>query len=209
MYDLFPTPLLTYQDFLSEEYVKQVENLVANTEFEDKSNEVYGVNPSVSKNILKQVPEVKQEIIETFKEYARNILRIDFNVDFVIGSSWATLTKPGQRSSPHIHANYYYSGCYYVTDEPSSIEFQLGSSVYNHHERFMFKYIEHNKYNNNRLIYYPSKNEIIFFPSCLKHQIAKNDSNKNRHSIAFNIHPCGIYGRNDSQLHIQVIDDLD
>ncbi len=209
IYDLFPTPLLTQQNFLSKENLEKVQNIVFNAEFFDHSNEKYGVNPTVSKNILKTLPEVKQEITETFKEYARNILRIDFSIDFVIGSCWGTLTKPGQESRPHVHSNYYYSGCYYITDEPSAIEFHLGPSVYNHHERFMFKYLEHNAYNNNKLIYYPVKNEIIFFPAYLKHQITKNTSDKNRYSLAFNIHPSGGYGRHDSQLHIPVIDDLD
>ena len=209
IYDLFPTPLLTHKNFLSQEYFEQVKNLVINSEFIDGIDPKYKVHPTVSKNILKNLPIVKEEIIETFKEYARNVLRVNFDIDFVIGSSWGTMTKPGEESKPHVHSNYYYSGCYYISDEPSAIEFSLGPSVYNYHERFMLRYIENNVYNNNKLIYYPEKNEIIFFPAYLKHQISKNKSNTNRYSIAFNIHPSGYYGLHDSQIHIQVIDDLD
>lgn len=209
VYDLFPTPLLTYKNFLPEEYINQIQNVLVNAEFIDRSDEKYGVRPTVSKNILKHLPVVKEEILETFKEYARNILKIDFSIDFAIGSSWGTLTKPGEESKPHVHSNYYYSGCYYISDDPSALEFSLGPSVYNYHERFMLRYVENNFYNNNKLLYYPEKNEIVFFPAYLKHQITKNKSNENRYSIAFNIHPTGVYGLHDSQIHVQIIDDLD
>lgn len=209
IYDLFPTPILTHKNFLPDEYAEQVQNLVINSEFVDRSDSKYGVHPTVSKNILKHLPLIKEEIMETFKEYARNVLRVDVSIDFVMGSSWGTMTKPGEESKPHVHSNYYYSGCYYLSDNPSPIEFFLGPSVYNYHERFMLRYIDNNNYNTNRIVYPAEKNEIIFFPAYLKHQISKNNSDENRYSVAFNIHPSGFYGRHDSQIHIQVIDDLD
>jgi uncharacterized protein (TIGR02466 family) len=209
IYDLFPTPLLTHKNFLPQEYLEQVQNVVINSEFIDSNNSKYEIHPTVSKNILKSLPIIKEEIMETFKEYARNVLRINFDTDFVMGSSWGTMTKPGEESSPHTHSNYYYSGCYYISDEPSAIHFSLGPSVYNYHERFMLRYIDNNVYNNNKIVYHPEKNEIIFFPAYLKHQISRNESDTNRYSVAFNIHPTGYYGLHDSQIHIQVIDDLD
>ncbi len=206
---MFPTPLLIHKNFLPEEYFNQVKNLVENADYDGNTNLQYKVQASVSKNILKHLPIIKEEIIETFKEYARNILGIDSTIDFVIGSSWGTMTKPKEDSQPHTHANYYYSGCFYISENPSPIEFHLGPWIYNHHERFLFNYTQINQYNSNKITYHPEKNEIIYFPSYVKHQITENTSNENRYSLAFNIFPDGIYGDYDSKIHLKVIDDLD
>jgi uncharacterized protein (TIGR02466 family) len=167
------------------------------------------VQSSESKNILKNLPWLREEILETFKEYAYNILKIDMKIGFKIGSSWGTMTLPQGDSKEHTHANYYYSGCLYVSENPSPIDFCLGSYIYNFHERFLFDYTEINQYNATKIFYQPEKNEVLFFPSYVKHQISTNTSDKTRYSIAFNIHPVGVYGKKDSKIHVEIIDDLD
>jgi uncharacterized protein (TIGR02466 family) len=209
IHHIFPTPLFSYKNYLPEDYLKEASDCVVNCLYDPAESDEYLVQASKSKNLLKQLPVIKTEILETFKEYAYNILCVDAEIGFKMGSSWSTLTLPNTRSKEHSHANYYYSGCLYVSDNPSSIDFCLGSHIYNYHERFLFKYSDQNMYNSNKISYQPEKNEILFFPSYLKHQISKNTSNENRYSIAFNIHPVGVYGKKDSTIHIDVIDDLD
>jgi uncharacterized protein (TIGR02466 family) len=209
VHHVFSTPLLSFKNFLPDEHLNQLSNHVLSCPYDPPDSREYKVQASQSKNTLKNFPLVKEEILETFKEYAYNILKIDMSIGFKIGSSWATMTLPGQDSIEHTHANYYYSGCLYVSDNPSTIDFCLGSYIYNYHERFLFKYSEINQYNANKISYKPEKNEIIFFPAYLKHKISRNTSDTTRYSIAFNIHPVGVYGKKDSTIHIDVIDDLD
>lgn len=213
--DVFPTPILSYKNFLPEQYVNELKNMLKNCEYllydnEDEIERKNNVTQSKSQNILREFPVVKNEIIETFKEYAYNVLKVEMmELDFKIGSSWGVKLVPGADSIKHTHANYYYSGVLYLTENPSAINFFLGPHVYNFHERFMFDYSEVNQYNANRLTYIPEINEILFFPSHLKHQISRNTSDAVRYSIAFNIHPSGIYGRKDSTVHVEVVDDLE
>ena len=213
--NIFPTPILSCRNFLPEQYINELINMLENCEYilyddEDDIERSKKVNQSKSQNILRDFPVVKNEIIETFKEYAYNVLKVEMSkVNFKIGSSWGVKLFPGGKSRKHTHANYYYSGVLYLTENPSPIEFLLGPHVYNFHERFMFDYSEGNQYNANKLTYNPEINEILFFPAYLKHHITQNKLDQIRYSIAFNIHPSGIYGRKDSTVHIEVIDDLD
>lgn len=209
IHHIFPTPLLSHKNFLPKEYLDQVIDCAIKQEYKSGHYENNKVKSSITNNFLKNLPWFKEEITETFKEYAYNILKVDMNVGFKIGSSWTTLTHPNNNSKSHTHANYYYTGCFYLTGDPSPIEFHLGSSVYNYHERFFLNYSEMNEYNANVISYQPEQNEIIFFPSYLKHGIGTNTSNEDRYSMAFNIHPVGTYGNLDSTIHIEVIDDLD
>jgi len=209
VHNIFSTPLFSHKNFIPQEYFFEIEQEVKNAEYEPLHNGKDKVFMSTSKNFLKKLPSLKKKITETFKEYAYNTLSIDQSVEFVVGSSWSTMTSPNGESTEHTHANYYYSGCYYITENPSPINFFLGPYIYNYHERFLFNYKRLNQYNSNKISYVPEKNELIFFPSYVKHQIEKNESDKNRYSIAFNFHPSGIYGREDSSIHVQVIDDLD
>ena len=209
IHHMFATPLLTHKNFLPQEYFYELIAYSLAEEYESIPNADGKVRATVSKNFLKKLPWLKEEIIETFKEYARNILRVDPSIDFKIGSSWVSLTDPGHESKDHTHANYYYSGCFYLSDDPSSIDFSLGSYIYNFHERFLFKYAEVNEYNSNRISYHGEKNEILFFPSHVKHRISKNTSDTPRYSLAFNIHPVGRYGMLDSSIHVDIIEDID
>lgn len=209
IHHIFSTPLLSHKNFLPEEYFNEAKKIIMSEEYENHHNGHGLMKSSVTKNILKKIPWLGEEIIETFKEYVRNVHMVDMSIDFKIGSSWGTLTKPGGGSKMHTHANYYYSGCMYFSENCSPLCFGSASHVYDYHQRFLFKYREINQFNSNELKYPPEKNEIIFFPSYIRHGITENKTNEDRYSIAFNIHPVGIYGEYDSTIHIDVIDDLD
>jgi uncharacterized protein (TIGR02466 family) len=209
IHHIFPTPLISYKNFLPEEYFDEAKKIIMAEEYENYHNRTGLTKSTTTKNILKKIPWLNEEIIETFKEYIRNIHMVDMSVDFKIGSSWGTLTEPDGFCQWHTHGNYYYSGCMYFSENCSPISFGSASYMYDYHQRFMFKYAEVNKYNSNEMKYLPQKNEILFFPSYVRHAIAKNKTNEDRYSIAFNIHPTGIYGEHDSTIHIEVIDDLD
>jgi uncharacterized protein (TIGR02466 family) len=207
LYPIFSTPLFIYKDFLPEKNLNELLELAKQQEYVSEGEKK--VKASVSNNFLRHFPDVKEEILETFKEYVRNILRVQPDLDFKIGSSWTTMTEPQCESNEHTHANYYYSGVLYLSENPSAINFYLGSYIYNYHERFLFEYSEVNEYNSNKISYIPQKNELIFFPAYVKHQVSINLTNEDRYSMAFNIHPSGKYGKRDSSIHVEVIEDLD
>ena len=211
IHHIFPIPLFSYKNFLSEEYFDEVTKFAFDQTFKNRvyPNENNKVRAGSTKNFLKDLPWLKNQIIELFNEYTKNVLLVDDNLEFAIGSSWITLTEPGSDSNQHIHPNYYYTGCFYLSDSPSPISFFKGTTVYNHEERFQFKFGGVNQYNSNSISYTPEKNEILFLPSYLSHKISKNTSNQNRYSLGFNIHPIGVYGSRDSTIHVQIIDDLD
>jgi uncharacterized protein (TIGR02466 family) len=207
VHDIFATPVFSSKDFLSEENLKDL--------FESAKNEEYKKTPSESKisltnNFLKKFPTIKNDILKVFDDYCLNILKINLEeLQFKMGSSWTTLTKPNDTSHQHFHSNYYYSGVIYLSENPSPISFYLGPYIYNFRERFTFNHTHTNKYNTDKVSYYPEKNELIFFPSYVTHQIEKNISDKDRYSLAFNIHPSGVYGQKDSKIHVEVFDDLE
>ena len=54
----------------------------------------------------------------------------------------------------------------------------------------------HNIYSCEEWTITPKENTVLLFPSNLMHRVAKNLSNKNRYSLAFNINPIGTFYKN-------------
>ena len=52
---------------------------------------------------------------------------------------------------------------------------------------------DHNIYSAEEWSITPKKNTVLLFPSNLMHKVAKNLSNKDRYSLAFNINPIGTF----------------
>ena len=176
--------------------LKEVKYKVSGTDTEEKNL------PYTSDVNLLEMPELhflKHKILRYVNDYMHNILRLEYN-NFKITTSWAAKTKPGQKSHWHNHNNCFYSGVYYVNtyENCGNIKFHDFSTTRN-----QFKIAEYNKLNSPEFFIEPVNDKIILFPAEVYHQVAKNNSNKDRYSIAFNIIPTGEIGEADSKLIIK------
>ena len=83
------------------------------------------------------------------------------------------------------------SGIYYPEhDNDFKISFKKENGVCSTYQVFEDN---HNIYSAEEWTITPKKNTVLLFPSNLMHKAAKNLSNKNRYSLAFNINPIGTF----------------
>lgn len=130
--------------------------------------------------------EVKKEI----ELYARDVFKIEDNVDFYISNSWAVKHNKTDWSPKHYHTNSLFSGVLYLkcNDISGSIKFyknsQLNSGI---PPCFDFTYSEINMFNSSFFNVQPKDNTIIIFPSHLEHSVETSNSAEDRFVIAFNV----------------------
>jgi len=198
--NLFPTPVGITN---VKENISSLEQFIKNLPY----NKIAEGNSQISLrlDVLEDFPKVRQLLLKKFKEYVRNISP-DY-LDFQITTSWGTrcLSKVGNYSSIHSHKNSMYSGVLYFSDCESSGFFKIYDPLDDHKNFFIGESKNPNIYSSSMFIIRPEKNDLIFFPSYVKHMITPYYGKENRHSLAFNIVPVGKFGNEDSTLTIKNI----
>ena len=149
---------------------------------------------------LEGIERIKNEISKHIKQYIELIINpLEDDTEFLITQSWVNIINEGFHHK-HRHQNSILSGVYYVNtyENCGNIKFHDFSTTRN-----QFKIAEYNKLNSPEFFIEPVNDKIILFPAEVYHQVAKNNSNKDRYSIAFNIIPTGEIGEADSKLIIK------
>ena len=172
-------------------YVKS--NLQTDEEGEDKdcSNHIERYR------ILEKFPETKNILTEYVNEVLTET--IGYDSKFVITTSWITLTTKNSKSQNHIHRNSFWSGVYYFDDDYGS---KTGRIVFRNPiyqlSSFVPRIEEFNSVTATEIFVKPTSNKLILFPSYVYHQVELHQEEDDRHSLAFNIVPTGLYGVGDS-----------
>lgn len=198
--NLFPTPvgIINVTEDLSplEKFIK---NLPYNKIAEGSSQ------ISLRLDVLEDFPKVSQLLLKKFGEYVKNIS--PDHLDFQITTSWGTrcLGKVGNYSSVHSHKNSMYSGVLYFSNCESSGYFKVYDPLDDHKNFYIGENRSPNLYSSSMFMIKPEKNDLIFFPSYIKHMITPYYEKENRYSLAFNIVPVGRFGGEDSTLTIKNI----
>jgi uncharacterized protein (TIGR02466 family) len=147
-------------------------------------------------NVLKDLNFLQNKIDEHVKIYLYGILK--YQMDHKWCNSWFSKTKPGGISHKHMHSNTFLTGVYYpIGNENFKITFHKKEEY-----TWCIETNESNEYNSKYITFnIKDDNTLFIFPSWLNHQIAKNTSNVDRYSLAFNINPKGFIGISDSRVY--------
>tara|TARA_R110000822_G_scaffold235812_1_gene366575 strand:+ start:2187 stop:2792 length:606 start_codon:yes stop_codon:yes gene_type:complete len=148
-------------------------------------------------NVLnqKEFATLKENIIEKVNQYIQDALH--YEIDFQIFNSWCTCTfENGGFSQKHLHSNSWLSGVYYPEDYDAGIRFYR--PIPQHWSIHTPK--EFNFLNQAYFDIFARKNRLILFSSTLEHSVLKNNENKKRFSLAFNLVPKGPIGFGDSRI---------
>ena len=144
--------------------------------------------------ILSKLPHLSKEIGEACESYIDKVLQMKGEAR--VGNSWGVKTAPQGFSSLHYHSNCWFSGSYYPESNAA-----FAVRFYNPHQFSWNGGIKsYNTYNSEAWTIQPRVNQLILFPSLLSHEIARNHSNQDRYSIAFNMVPTGKFGVDDSMV---------
>jgi len=151
-------------------------------------DEVYA---STEKYILDVLPNLKRNIIKHLNIYLFEKLQL-YPFEYYFPDCWFVKVPPfGGSSIYHMHPNSLYSGVVYidVPEHGGGINYTYNSNSFKHNVKYIFDVKEYNVYNSEGWIINPDKGDILITPSSTFHKILKNESNKDRHSFAFNILP--------------------
>jgi len=204
---LFSSPVI--QTFLDEntDELKDIKDFSASNESANVREDAYNVDELTvtpdggGKRILEEYPRVRDIILDKFDFICQNYLGFK-KKKYIITTSWVTVTRKGDLSQFHNHRNSFWSGVYYFQDEypegSSYIQFSNPVEKYSDFSYDNYDLEYSTNYNSNCWEFSPEPKQILFFPSYLKHRIMKNNSDKVRHSLAFNIVPIGRWGECDS-----------
>jgi len=140
---------------------------------------------------------LKNKIMEYVHHFMWDMMKYNNN-NFKMTTSWIAKSSPGQTSHWHNHNNCFYSGVFYIDTHENCGDIKFTSMD---NRRYNLIVSEYNEMNSVEFYVRPDNLRLLLFPAETYHQVAKNESTKDRYSIAFNVMPTGLIGRGDSQLH--------
>jgi len=194
-FELFPVPVYQSKIEVSDEYI----NWCKNVEYERMKTG----NGWISKNRkILDTTEIKSDIIDHINIYVRDWLRVHWNIEFYLTSSWLVKHEQGDWAQMHHHANSLVSGVYYLqTPEKSgNIKFHKFFNKNLFDESLRFDYIDDNFVNAESVSFEVNKGDVLLFPSTLSHSVDENFSNDTRYSLAFNAFVKGEFGKDEYKL---------
>lgn len=144
-----------------------------------------------------QLNFLKQKITAEFLKFVSE--SYDYSTTkFNMTTSWLKVLTPGSYGHFHWHRNCMFSGVYYL----DSIAENEGGKLVVHDSNTSSFFVKASSGINYEIFNItPQEDRVVFFPSELQHKITRNDSNRNRYSIAFNFIPIGEIGEMDSYLN--------
>lgn len=155
-----------------------------------------------NKNILNEnkLDFLSNKILHYFNNFKNDVL--NYENKFVITTSWLTKLLPKKSGGDyHIHSNCMFSAVFYINVDDKS-----GNICFEHFNDNNWHLIprekNYNLYNSKEFFITPKKNDLIIFPSNLRHKVLKNNSSIIRYSLALNLIPIGKIGSNDSFLNL-------
>lgn len=169
---------------------KQVEYLKGITMLENQQNhiseELYLFERPEMKNIKKAVDEA-------LATYAREVMGVTHTLE--VTQSWTLMNPPGVGMHGHTHSNSVVSGSLYyapMPDPPGNMVFER----HNHYRQLELAVQPEktNIYNAPRNAVVPKQGDLVLFSSAVHHYVEQNQSQQNRHSIAFNTFVRGTIG---------------
>src|SRR5210317_2194704 len=194
--NFFPIPIgrVKLQRELNQKEINQIENLKKYSRINLDSN-----RGSIDNNILDNVifSDLKRMLLKHLNEYLKNVADPDRDIQLYITNSWINWNDNGTGHHPHHHPNSLISGVLYIdTDELDTITFLKPGN--NH----IFGNIEGfsngvpTKWLSDNWTIPAIKNNLLIFPSVLKHKVLPrpNTCKRTRISISFNSWFSGILG---------------
>ena len=189
---LFPQPLIHYkfEDYKEQniELEKYVKNLYEkDTDGLQRSNIDGWHSPDFS---LKEKDTAAYKFFTSLRKYLIDVFKIlgwRYDPDKIIMTNmWAIINKKNNFNLPHIHPNCYLSAAYYVKthDGCGKIKFTNPNLV----SRQRSPLIENKTdFNQNGIEVDPKEGDLLFFPAYLTHEVLRNNSDRERIVISFNI----------------------
>lgn len=178
-----------YQEKLNLD-IKSIEKYCLELKEKDKGRFVtnYGgwQSNDVDHSVAKIQPLAKE--ILSKEDTLKQILGLKKDVKISLGNYWININNKGHFNVPHVHPFSLFSAVYYVKVPKNSGRLVFENPIQQHD--FVMKPDTVDLFNLFNAGYWyasPEENDLIIFPSWLRHWVEPNYTDKNRISIAFNL----------------------
>jgi uncharacterized protein (TIGR02466 family) len=199
---LFPTPLQIAQyDNLTQDEINFVKQEKLYSSKQRLPNRTVGTDLF---NILDypEMQSIKAFIQTQLNDFATRIMSIDNNLFPTL--SWVNRSPKGADHYRHCHVNSIMSGVFYLSDNPTPIEFYNNISIVN--QPLKFKPKEFNPFNTPSNILEVKKGTLLLFPSYLEHGVGRNVQEYERLSLSFNTWINGAIGNLEESSYLNLDD---
>jgi|DEB0MinimDraft_6_1074348.scaffolds.fasta_scaffold01914_4 hypothetical protein len=186
---LFPTPVYVNdfnRDLTSKEksYIKNLKKDIITNKGNTNTKNVYILNEQALLNLNK-------DINFFIKDYFDTVIETTDKIFPYITQSWLNYTEQNGFHHLHNHPNSYVSGVLYLdVKKNDSITFYKNDN----YDTFSLNRDRYNAFNSFSWTVPVKNNQILLFPSYLKHAVLNKDSSGTRISLAFNTFIKGTFG---------------
>jgi uncharacterized protein (TIGR02466 family) len=183
--DLFAIPL--YRTIIGEPTESEREHLKGVAMTPGRSQALNSTNLHILDVI--QLRELRGKIDQGIQEYMTHLGVDQDRISMNITTSWVNRYSKGDLTHQHHHSNSIISGVYYLEDcdKTAPIQFHRAPGYVNLWPNTINLPIRtHNALNIDVVTVIPKAGELIMWPSHLAHSVPPNQSDQDRHTIAFN-----------------------
>ncbi len=144
------------------------------------SNETYLLD-------AKELTSLKDQITKHLNVYTRDV--IGYDIELYVTQSWSNYNPKGSSHHTHKHRNSIISGVIYLTDDPAPFVLMKPDD-----ELLVPDMVKSTQYNSPVKTVNVQKNDIMLFPSHIRHGVTQNTNDATRVSLAFNSFYRGVLG---------------
>ena len=198
--DIFSVPITIEENFVfctTEEL-----NIINSFEYDEKANLNFFTKDW---DVLSKLPLIKKKINLFLDCYAKNVLSLTDNNSLYITNSWCVKTPKGGYHPSHTHPNSILSGVLYINvgDVEQHIIFEYENQLLKKFD-FLLSKEKDTIYNTNKFAFTVKNNDMIIFPSWLKHEVLENKTDITRFVLGFNVFINGKMGNNSYPTELNI-----
>lgn len=194
---IFPTPVLLY--YFDSQISQQELDLINSLE---KRRNV-GNSASVENQVLNlpNFTKLKKFIDQCLDDYVQSILMPENDIKLFCTESWINYAEIGKYHHQHNHPNSIVSGVFYFQAEKNKDSIIFSKDEY---DQIVVYPKSLNSFNTKVWRVGVETNLLILFPSCLKHEVARIEEERQRISLAFNTFYQGKIGSPFNNTHLDL-----
>lgn len=149
-------------------------------------------------HILNHYPQLQQEIQYHLNNYTT---QLGYTTQTQITTSWLNIHKQHGYCQLHNHSNSIISGVVFINIPTNSGKFLFKRNNTPNNKLFSMQVEmdtteQSTQYTGMEYIIDPQPNTLLLFPSTLSHMVTQNNSTDERLTLAFNVIPDGLIGKN-------------
>jgi len=198
--DIFSVPVTIDENFVS--CTTDDLNTINSFEYEEKANLNFFTKDY---DVLSKLPKIKEHINSFLDYYGKNVLGLTDDNSLYVTNSWCVKTPKGGYHPSHSHPNSILSGVIYIDvgNTEQHIIFEHENQLLKKFD-FLLRKERDTMYNTNKFALTVKNNDMIIFPSWIKHEVLENKTDTTRFVLRYNVFIKGKMGNDNYPTELNI-----